>query len=206
MSDKAHTADLRKMRRATRLAARHMPLRLPTLFALTDPKRTPDPIALAQTLPHGAGLIYRHFGASSRYKTAKTLARICRRRHLVFLIGNDPSLAATCKADGVHWSEATMSNARRWRRRFALMTAAAHSRKAVQLAADTRLDAALYSTVFASNSPSSGQPIGILRFRCIAQASHIPVYALGGVKASNVESVAKHGGVAAIEGLLPRSA
>lgn len=201
MSDKAHPAQLRKLRFAIRVAEVHLPPHLPPLFALTDPRRTPDPIKLALALPNGSGLIYRHFGEASRAKIAFNLAKIARRKHLSLLIGNDPQLALKVRAAGVHWPEARLHEARKWRSRFCLMTGAAHTRRALAQAAQTGLDGALLSTVYNSKSPSAKAPMGAHKFRQLAANSPLPVYALGGVNAETAGKISKTGGMAMIGGI-----
>lgn len=151
---------------------------------LTDPERTPDPLALAARLPQGAGLVYRAFGAPDAGAVARGLAAIARRRRLVLLIGADEALAAACGAHGVHLPERSLARAPRLRARWphALITGAAHGGMALQRARAFGLDAALVSTVFPSRSPSAGAPLGPLRLaRGVREADRLPVYALGGV-------------------------
>ncbi|MGK3151760.1 thiamine phosphate synthase, partial [Staphylococcus shinii] len=64
-------------------------------------------------------------------------------------------------------------------------------------------DAIVVSPVFASNSPSAGQPMGVEGLRRCVQATSLPVYALGGVRASTVEALTGSGvvGFAAVEAL-----
>lgn len=201
MTEKAHRAQLRKLHFALRTARKALPAHLPPLFALTDPVRTPDLETYANALPEGSGLIYRHFGLEGAYIAAKRLSKIARKRHLYLLIGNDPHLAIAVGANGVHWSQARLHEARRWKTRFGLQTGAAHSRQAVMHAADAGLDAALLSTVFPSKSPTASQPMGAHRFHKQARLSPIPLYALGGLHPENMQRVARSGGIAAIEGL-----
>ena len=201
ITEKAHATARRKIRMASRRAKLHLPIALPGLFALTDPDRTPDPLALARGLPRGSGIIYRHFGADDRLSVALGLSRIARTRKLTLLIGNDPALACRVGADGVHWSEQRRPEARKWRTRFSVMTCAAHSRRALAGAIVCPCNAALYSTVFASKSASASNPVGALRFRSIAGQSRLPVYALGGVTSDTINRVAAFSGGAGIEGL-----
>lgn len=82
-------------------------------------------------------------------------------------------------------------------------TAAAHSRAAVAQAARLGVDAVLVSAVFPSRSPSAGPPLGALRFRQLVRAATIPVYALGGIDASNAGAAMPHAaGWAAIDSVL----
>ena len=57
---------------------------IPSLYFFTDPVRTPDPLASAARLPRGSAIVYRHFGAPDRARTARKLARLCRARGLFF--------------------------------------------------------------------------------------------------------------------------
>jgi len=201
MTDKAQATSLRKLKCAMRDAQRHLPVHLPSLFALTDPNRAPDLTVLVHALPKGSGLIYRHFGTADRYQTASHLSNIAKKRHLKLLIGNDPKLAMKVDADGVHWSEVRLREAKYWQNRFALMTCAAHSRRAISCIEATVIDAALISAIFPSNSPSAGSPLGVETFRQLCTQSAIPLYALGGVNTQNMDKVSGFGGIAGIEGV-----
>lgn len=200
MGLKHQAAVARKWRCAIRQIDRHFPEHLPPLLFLTDPDRTPKPDPVIAALPVGSGLIYRHFGASDRRRVAARLREVCRARGIAFLIAADPVLACEMQADGVHWPEARLQDARRWRGQFFIQTTSAHSRKAIQNAADARMDAALVSSVFASRSASAGRPLSPVRFRQLSAQAHLPLYALGGVHARNADRVSRAGGIAAIDG------
>ena len=118
MTHQAQDDLLRKLRVSAEAAKRHLPAGLPGVFALTDPVRMPDPIAVANRLFAGCGIIYRHFGADDRLNVARQLAKIARSRNLTLLIGNDPDLAKQVGADGVHWPEARLKEAIKWRAVF----------------------------------------------------------------------------------------
>ena len=172
------------------------------MLILTDPQRTPDPVALAERLPRGAALVYRAFGAPEAFRVAEALGRLARGRGLVLLIGADAALAKACGAHGVHLPERRVAQAPRLRAAWpgALITGAAHSERALAAAAAAGLDAALLSAVFASRSPSAGAPIGPMRLAALVRRARLPVYALGGVDASTVRRLAGCGvaGVAAV--------
>lgn len=126
------------------------------------------------------------------------LSALCRERGLVLLIAGDPELARQVEAAGVHWPEALLVEARRWRGAFALQTASAHSRWAIWRAAQAGMDAALVSTVFASGSPSAGPPMGAARFRALTRAAGIPLYGLGGVSHTTASQIADSGALATV--------
>ena len=188
----------RKWRAAIRDVTRHFPADLPTCVFLTDPERTPDPAAIVAKLPPGVGLIYRHFGADNRLHMAEQLAILSKRRGVKFLIAADPALAISVGADGVHWPEARLRQARAWRGRFAIQTASAHSRRAIWRAAQFGMDAVLVSAVFPSESKSADRPLGVPRFRRMVAGSQLPVFALGGVNPTTAMRISPVAGLSGI--------
>ena len=175
---------------------------LPRAFFVTDPVRAPDPLKVVKRLPRGFGVLWRHFGESTRLATGLALARACRRRGLVLLVANDPALARRIGAAGVHWPERQLRGVRvRWPGQ--IETAAAHSRAALARAKLRGVDAVFLSAAFPSRSPSAGAPLGALRFNRLALTSPLPVYALGGIAPDNAARIAKHAaGWAAIEAVM----
>ena len=177
--------------------------RLPTLLFITDPDRTPDPVALAERLPKGCGVVFRGFGRPGAAKTARQLAKVARRRGLVLLIGAG---AQRIRGAGVHlpermaWRAGAIKRARPW----ALVTVAAHSLPALARARRAGADAALLSAVFPSKSPSAGSPLGPVRFAALVRQAGLPVYALGGVKTKNAPRLLGSGaaGLAMVESLV----
>ena len=178
---------------------------LPRLLFVTDPQRTPDPEAVAAGLPVGSGVIYRAFGADDALPRARRLKAIAVERELILLVGADAALAEACGADGVHLPEAMIDRATVLRQGHPgwILTAAAHSLAATERAAAAGCDAALVSTVFASQSPSAGAPMGAGAFADLVRAAPLPVYALGGVTIRTAPDLAGSGaqGFAMVEGL-----
>ncbi len=170
-------------RRLGALARRLKRQRLPGLFALTDPARTPDPLALAARAPRGAAFVYRAFGAGERWAIARALRRITRRRGVLLLIGADAGLARAVGADGVHLPERAGAQARALKRNHPawVISVAAHSSAALRRAAAAGADAALLSPVFESASASAGKPLGARRAAAAARRAGLPVIALGGI-------------------------
>ena len=179
--------------------------RLPSLWLVTDPARTPDPAWAASRLPRGAGVIYRAFSAADALETALAIRRIAHRRGLVFLVGADPTLARAAKADGVHLPERAMHQAPALKRAHPTwrVTAAAHDRKALLRAGRLGLDAVLVSAVFKSRSPSASGPLGPVRFATLIRGARRPVIALGGVNEDTAQQLIDTGahGLAAVDGL-----
>lgn len=175
---------------------------LPALLALTDPERSPDPVALAYRLPTGAGLILRTYGRPEIEALAFALADLAQARGLTLLISADPALARRCGAQGVHWPERWLTAAHVQASSDLLITTSAHSPTALRRARPWA-DAVLISPVFPSASPSATHPIGHWRASALAQRATMPVYALGGITKRSVRRLKGLGfaGVAAIGGL-----
>ncbi|RAK61705.1 thiamine monophosphate synthase [Phenylobacterium hankyongense] len=177
--------------------------RLPALLFFTDPARTPDPEAIALTLPAGAAIVFRSFGAADADARARRLLAIARTRRLKLLIGADAALAGRIGADGVHLPERLAPRARALKTAHPgwIVTAAAHSLRAARAAHAAGADAAVVSAVFASRSPSAGPPIGPLRLAALVRRAGLPVYALGGVDEKTARRLADAGlvGLAAVE-------
>jgi thiamine-phosphate pyrophosphorylase len=195
-----------KLARAARsLNARCPNGRLPALLLMTDEQRLADPVEAARALPRGSAVILRHTEAETRASLARALAKLARECGLILLIAGDPALAARVGASGVHFSEARAREAAHWRalRPSWLITAAAHSVRAVLNAGRARADAVLLAPVFPTLSHRDRPALGATRFRLVAGAVPIPIYALGGINAKSVTRLrdAQLAGIAAIEGL-----
>ena len=172
---------------------------LPTLLAFTDPQRSGDLAALAKALPRGSGLVYRAFGTADRLETAWRLRRITWRRGVKLIIGADVALARLVRADGVHLPERMGGQARRLRG-FDLLTIAAHSPSAIRDGVAVGADAVVLSPILASDSPSAGRPLGVLRTAQLVRAANGAVYGLGGIDGTSAGRVAATGvaGLAAV--------
>lgn len=175
------------------------------MLLFTDPTRTPDPVAAAARLPRGCGVVFRPFGAADALGQGRALAKVCKRRGLVLLVGADPSLAARLNADGIHLPERLSDRAgaiRALRARF-LVTAAAHDLPAALKARRAGVQVLVISPVFASRSPSAGRPIGPRALARFARSAGGLVYALGGVNVRTARALSLTGaaGLAAVEAL-----
>jgi len=175
---------------------------VPALFFFTDPERTPDPLGAAKRLPRGTAVVYRHFGAGDRARTARLLADICRTRGLVLLIAADPALAQRVSAAGVHWPERRLPPQRNHGE--GIVTAAAHSADGVARACAFGADACILAPIFSTRSSSGRAPLGLFRASRIARAWPIPIIALGGVNGRTARRLVGRGfaGFAAVDALV----
>ena len=169
---------------ATKLySARPVPSRLSPLIFMTDPERVPDVVAAAQKLPRGTAIIYRHFGSAHKFVDAEALRHVTFERGQQLLIGADPDLAIEVGADGVHFRrDAKVELPTLWRRRCPDWLISMAGIKSGNYAGDLSvLDGLLISSVFPSQSPSAGEPMGIQEFTDKARKLPVPAFALGGI-------------------------
>ena len=182
-------------------------LNLPGPIFLTDTQRTPDPAPAINRLPKGFGVIFRHYDAPNRHKLAEELARLCRQRHITFLVANDWSLAKKVHADGVHLPEHAIRTSRSLinKNPHFFVTSAVHSQRSLWQAVHAGVDAVLVSPVFPTPSHPKTKPIGLMRFSNICRISPIPVYALGGIDTTNAIRLQNSGcvGIAGISLFYP---
>lgn len=187
-----------KLKSAARRAAQHLPVELPPVLVFTDPTRSAHPLDLASVISPGWGLVYRHFGAAEAGALAEILAKLAKKRRFRLLIGADPALARAVHADGVHWPERQMAEARRAAPHFTLNTMSAHTPSSLYAPQPTWLSARVLSTIFPSASPSAGPALGAARARMIANKATCPVYGLGGVNTDTAGRIAGSFGIAGV--------
>lgn len=169
---------------AKALARAAAPVSLPPLLFLTDPARTPRPWETAARLPAGAAVIHRHFGAADAEATARRLREATTAAGVRLLIALDADLAEAVGADGVHLPERALDRAEPFRARYPgwLLTGAWHG----ETPPGAEVDALILSPVFPAGGASSGKvALGLDRFTRLANRATRPVYALGGIDASN---------------------
>lgn len=183
-------------RTATKLyAARNKPCRLSPLVFMSDPARVPDVIKAVKALPNGAAIIYRHFGKADKFEEAKALRQITFAKSQQLLIGADPLLAISIGADGVHFRrDAYLKAPLLWRHRCPEWIISMAGLKTGEYQADvTVLDALIVSSIFKSQSPSAGDPIGVEDLRGLTQNLPVPIFALGGVNKNTAAKLIKSG-------------
>jgi thiamine-phosphate pyrophosphorylase len=170
---------------------------------MTDDLRLPDPAAAARALPPGNIIIVRARDSARRAALAAQMRGIAWAYGLILLIADDPALARSIGANGLHLPEIRGAQAAHWRAKNPgwLITAAAHSLGAVLRA--RHADAVLLSPVFATGSHKDARALSAVRARLIARNVATPVFALGGITAGNAALLSGFAGFAAIGALNP---
>ena len=159
-----------------------------SLAFLTDSARTPDPLQIADIMPPGTAVIFRHYEIESRASLAAALQQVCSARGLYLLIGADPALATEIGAAGVHFPG--WFNAAGKRDPGLIYTAACHSSDDIAKAQAFGVDAALLSPAFPTASHPDQAALEPDAFRRLAGGASIPILALGGVTEHNAHRLA----------------
>jgi thiamine-phosphate pyrophosphorylase len=146
---------------------------------------------------------------SSRLLAFASRLRAMTREHGVRLIVHTQAdVAHAVAADGVHVAAASVGEIpamRRWLNDAGLsISASCHSADELQQAAAAGADFALLSPVFPTDSHPGAPCLGIEAFHELAEASPLPVVALGGITPQNRGELAAYG-VAVIGAILNAS-
>lgn len=134
----------------------------------------------------------------------KTLAReelvllgheVVRRAHAAgakVIVNGDAALASQLKADGLHLSATQLMQATA-RGDHALMSASCHTRAELEHAGALGLDFAVLGTVQATATHPGQTPLGWQRFGELVAEAPLPVYAIGGMALSDLETARQLG-------------
>lgn len=178
---------------------------MPVLFFVTDPARIAHPEDIAEHLPAGCGIVYRHFGEAHALRRAHLLSRIALVRNLTLLIGDDAALAVEVGAHGVHLPERNLDQAPVLAAEYPdfVLTAACHDLETLHRPEINALNALFVSPVFSSGSASAAQvaALGVKGVTGFVDASPVPVYGLGGISCDTISRLRDCGlsGVAAVD-------
>lgn len=182
---------------------------LPSLFFVTDQHAVPYPEKVISELGQGAAVIFRDYEHPSRAALCAELAKLCRKKNILFLVAGDILLAEKIGAGGVHLPEMMMMQAGDIRRNYPhwMITAACHDINSVKKAARLPIDAALIAPVFPTYSHAGTltgelRTLGLRGVENMVKASGLPLYGLGGISSLNGHELIGSGlvGLAAIRG------
>lgn len=123
---------------------------------------------------------------------AQALLPIARRAGARVLLNGDADLARELGCDGVHWPAATLL-ASEARPRDLLCAASCHDEAELERAAALDLDFAVLGPVAPTPSHPDAVPLGWSRLAQLLRGSPLPVYALGGLTAADLDAAADCG-------------
>ncbi|MBE9536006.1 MAG: thiamine phosphate synthase [Proteobacteria bacterium] len=186
---------------------------LPSLYLITDRHQTggrPLIEVVEEALKGGARLVQlREKDLSGRelHKLALQMRELTNRYDAKLLINERADIAAAAGADGVHLPEDSfsLSDVRRLIGPDAIVGVSTHSMEAAKKAEEEGADFITFSPIYETPSKMQyGAPQGLDKLEEVCRNTHIPIYALGGIKKNNIAEVIQAGvnGVAMISAVL----
>ena len=136
----------------------------------------------------------KELGGAELFRLAQALKAVCARRRARLFINDRVDVALAVDADGVQLGAASMpiGAARELLGDDKLIGASIHSLHEAQQAVRDGADFLLFGPVYFTPSKAAyGAPQGIDRLKEVVEKISIPVYAIGGITAGNVEEIKK---------------
>ena len=189
------------------------PRKLPRLYAIADFDYTGGEAEFHRCIAALAEAARLHpsqlaIQVRARQASAPALAALARTsreavgKEALLVLNGPEALAAELGYDGVHWPEALVPSTPAEPCILTIRTAAAHSIEAVRRAHRAGATAAVYGPVFAPTWKHA-EPVGLAALRNCAEASPLPIYALGGIGPDQVSECLAAGahGIAVLSGI-----
>lgn len=186
-------------------------MKIPDCYQIT-PEPTNSPhfgmflSELTETLRSGIKLLQfraKNLSEDDHFDLARGVREICRQHGAILILNGPIELAQEAGCDGVHLnSDTLMSLEERPASRPFLISAACHDAEQLDQAARIGADFVTLSPVLQTGTHPDAMPLGWTRFAELVQGSHVPVFALGGMRAEMLGQAKDAGayGIAAISG------
>jgi len=187
---------------------------LPSLYLITDRQQIQEGHQLIgvveELLQAGIKMIQlreKDLSAAELYPLAKELRTLTHQHKSLLLVNDRIDLAQAVGADGVHLGHHSLpiKMARKILGLNSLIGASTHSVAEIESAQNQGADFVTYGPVYFTPSKAIyGAPTGIESLQDVCKKCKIPIYALGGIKANNIQATLQAGahGVAMISALL----
>jgi thiamine-phosphate pyrophosphorylase len=126
---------------------------------------------------------------------ALTYRRLCNTYSALFIVNDDPELARTCNADGVHVGQDDMppAEARRLLGPDAIIGLSTHSEAQLAAAADEPVDYVSVGPVWETPTKEGRPGVGLGLVEHAAESAPHPFFAIGGIDPSNAAEVVDAG-------------
>jgi len=173
-------------------------LRTARLYFVCDARphgAEPEPL-LRAALSGGADMIQlreKQLGRREIERAAGTFRRLCDTYSALFIVNDDPDLARTCDADGVHvgQDDAGAAEAREALGPEAIIGLSTHS--ADQLAAARDVDYSSVGPIWETPTKEGRAAVGLELIRNAAEHADRPFFAIGGIDPANAGDVVAAG-------------
>jgi thiamine-phosphate diphosphorylase len=174
-------------------------LRTARLYFVCDARPAADLEALLRAaLTGGADIVQlreKELGRAEIERAAGTFRRLADTFSALFLLNDDPELARTCDADGVHVGQDDVSaeQARELLGPDAVIGLSTHSQEQIAASAERPVDYVSVGPIWETPTKAGRPGVGLeLISHAAAQAPH-PFFAIGGIDAGNAGEVVRAG-------------
>lgn len=183
-------------------ALRRERLRTARLYFVCDARpHGEDPEALLRAaLSGGADIVQlreKELGRAEIERAAATFRRVCDTYSALFILNDDPELARSCRADGVHvgQDDGSAAAARELLGPDAIVGLSTHSEEQIAAAATRPVDhisvGPIWETPTKPGRPAAG--IDYVRYAAATAAEELPWFAIGAIDAGNAAQVIEAG-------------
>lgn len=183
-------------------ALRRERLRTARLYFVLDARpHGQDPEQLVEAaLRGGADLIQireKELGRREIERSAATVRRLCDTYSALFIVNDDPELARSVGADGVHVGQTDMSahQARDFLGPEAIIGLSTHSEEQIRASAELPVDHISVGPIWETPTKAGRPAVGLDLIRFAAREAPHPFFAIGGIDVDNVDQVVAAGAV-----------
>ena len=175
-------------------------LSLPTQYGITNISETPKEIFLIQLinqLEQGLKIIQireKNLPLEELKKTTLEIIRICKSFSVKVILNSSIELANDLNANGVHLNSIELKKFTKKPKNM-IVSASCHSEDDVQIAQDKGIDFVVLSPVNKTKSHPKIVPLGWEKVLNITSKFDIPIYALGGMKKSDIDNALDSGAI-----------
>lgn len=175
--------------------------RIHGLYVIIDPAacagRSPVDVA-KQAIRGGASVVQwrdKTRDKGDQLADAQALAALCRANGVAFIINDHADLASACNADGVHLGQHDLpvQAVRPLLGRPAIVGVSANNAAEAVRAQEAGADYVAVGSMFATSTKLNTRPASLDRLREVKAAVRIPVVAIGGITAANIDGVVEAG-------------
>jgi len=157
----------------------------------------PEPL-LAAALRGGVDIVQlreKNLPRREIERSALTFRRLCDGHGALFVVNDDPDLARTCGADGVHvgQDDTSPAEARAILGPDAVVGFSTHSEEQIAASADVPVDYISVGPIWETPTKEGRPGVGLDLIRHAAAKAPHPFFAIGGIDAANAAEVVKAG-------------
>jgi thiamine-phosphate pyrophosphorylase len=175
-------------------------LRTARLYFVCDARpRGEDPEALLRAaLSGGADIVQlreKELGRAETERAAGTFRRVCDIYSALFIVNDDPDLARSCDADGVHvgQDDVAAEQARELLGPDAIIGLSTHSEEQIAAAAGRPVDHISVGPIWETPTKAGRPAVGLELISHAAENAPHPFFAIGGIDAGNAAEVVAAG-------------